>query len=276
MVTTHACSFCVWSWVSFSVSHPSPTSGLAGVFPEASSHGCCRRLKVWILNPLERIILVGKNSEECSVMKSLNEKEVNTKWWRGLFSSLNILSHAEYAWVKCDTLNEKNVRRCASSQMYCLHSPSRSGQLSLSWREIQKKTTTNQQLRLLSCWKSVKNVKTTVRLCDWCWRLPTCRSKPDFTSFLMLGSTSWGTWVDVVSSYHFSDHVLSVQSYWCQFEVQEDEAHQDDFDFQEEEDVDWGRSSTKYSVLLVLSHSRYRFIEWSSWLRKRCLSFFWG
>ena len=34
---------CIWSWVSHSARHPAPASGLAGVFPEASSHGCCRR-----------------------------------------------------------------------------------------------------------------------------------------------------------------------------------------------------------------------------------------
>ena len=34
---------CVWSWVSHSARHPTPASGLARVFPEASSHGCSRR-----------------------------------------------------------------------------------------------------------------------------------------------------------------------------------------------------------------------------------------
>ena len=34
---------CVWSWVAHSARHPTPASGLAGVFPEASSHRCCRR-----------------------------------------------------------------------------------------------------------------------------------------------------------------------------------------------------------------------------------------
>ena len=37
-----------------------------------------------------------------------------------------------------DTLNETNVRVCACGQMYCLHFPSRSGQLPLSGREIKK------------------------------------------------------------------------------------------------------------------------------------------
>ena len=34
---------CVWSWVRHSAIHPTPASGLAGGFPEASSHGCGRR-----------------------------------------------------------------------------------------------------------------------------------------------------------------------------------------------------------------------------------------
>ena len=41
--------------------------------------------------------------------------------------------------MKCETLNEKNVRVCASGQVYGLHLPSRSEQLPLSGREIQTK-----------------------------------------------------------------------------------------------------------------------------------------
>ena len=69
--------------------------------------------------------------------------------------------------MRCDTLNEKNVRVCASGAVFCVHTPSRSGQLPLSGREMQKKkTTTHQQLRLLNCWKMYKKFKTAVRLSD--------------------------------------------------------------------------------------------------------------
>ena len=40
--------------------------------------------------------------------------------------------------MKCDTLNEKNVRVCEFGQVYSLHPPSRSVQLPLSGREIEK------------------------------------------------------------------------------------------------------------------------------------------
>ena len=53
-------------------------------------------------------------------------------------STQNILNHAECAWVRCDTINEKNVRVCASGQVCCPHLPSHSGQLPLSGREIKK------------------------------------------------------------------------------------------------------------------------------------------
>ena len=57
--------------------------------------------------------------------------------------------------------------------------------------------------------------------------------------FLVLGST----WVDVVSSYHFTDHSLSFHSCWYQSEDEKDEVHQDELGVQEEEDVGWGLSS---------------------------------
>ena len=36
-------TMCVLCEVSHSARHPTPATGLAGVFPEASSHGCSRR-----------------------------------------------------------------------------------------------------------------------------------------------------------------------------------------------------------------------------------------
>ena len=44
---------------------------------------------------------------------------------------------------ECDTLNEKNVRVCASCQVYCEHLPSRSRQLPLSGRETKRQLQIN-------------------------------------------------------------------------------------------------------------------------------------
>ena len=65
--------------------------------------------------------------------------------------------------MKCDTLKEKNVRVCASGRVYYLHSPSRSGQLPLSGREIQEKDNYKSTTMASQLLKSVtKNVKTSV------------------------------------------------------------------------------------------------------------------
>ena len=56
------------------------------------------------------------------------------------------------------------------------------------------------------------------------------------------------TRVNAVSSCYFSVNALSLRSCWCQSEVQEDEVHQDELGVWEEEDVDWGCSSAKYSA----------------------------
>ena len=82
-----------------------------------------------------------------------------------------------------------NFRRVQGS-CHCLDAKSR------------KKTATNQQLRL-QLLGVCKKIKTAVRLSGWWWQLPTCRLKLGLTTFLVLGSTSLRTRVDVVSLYHF-------------------------------------------------------------------------
>ena len=191
--------------------------------------------------------------------------KVNTeRMTRTLFT----LKHLEPCRVRMSDMwhaQREDVRVCASNEVFCAHPPSRSGQLPLSGREkkdnYKSTTTTSPVVRKLSkknqdCGQAFWLMVTTSDL----------SSGAELTSFLMRVSTSLRTRADVVLSHHFSDHLLSFQSCWCQFEVREDELHQDELGDQlEEEEVGWGRSSAKHSAQWVLSHSRYLCSEGPSW-----------
>ena len=58
-------------------------------------------------------------------------------------------------------------------------------------RNPEKKTASNQPLRLLSCWKSVKKIKTAVKLSGGWWQLLTCRLKPSWPVSWCLYRLHW-------------------------------------------------------------------------------------
>ena len=119
--------------------------------------------------------------------------------------------------MKCDTFNEKsvrvcvNVRVCASGEVFCVHSLRRVPGSCHCLSAKSRKTTTNQQLRLLSCSKSVKQNQDCGKAF---WLMVTTSglsSEVELSSFLVLVSTSLRTRADVVSFHHFSNHLSSCQ-----------------------------------------------------------------
>ena len=113
--------------------------------------------KVWIVSRLVRTRLVGKNSEECSATTSRNEMEVNTKL---MTRSLFTLQHLGPCRLRMSEMRHAQREKCACVRVLSgvLSTPSVAFRaVATVWtRNPEKKTTTNQQLRLLSCWTSVE------------------------------------------------------------------------------------------------------------------------
>ena len=98
---------------------------------------------------------MGKKSEGCLVTTSRKEMT------RTLFT----MKHLEPGRVKCGTLNKKNVRMCASGQMYCLHHRRVQGSCHCLDAKSQKKRQlqiNNYGFSVVEVCNTKKNVKTTV------------------------------------------------------------------------------------------------------------------
>ena len=143
-----------------------------------------RTLKVWMVEKLVR-----KKTRERTMSDVGNDiKERDGSEHETMTRTLVILRYIDPCRVRMMEIDTCTRKKCVSGQMYCLRLPLRAGQLSLFGREIQKKTSTNQQLRHLNCWSLKQKMS----------RRRSCVDVDNFqlgvrnraSSFLMHGSTS--------------------------------------------------------------------------------------